>query len=116
MATVSRGDVVIVKVPQGNTARVRPVVVIQNDQNNSRLTNAIVAMITSNIRLASKEPTQVFIDVSTPDGQQTGLVHNSAVKCENIYTLPSRVMRKIGVMPDALMQQVDDALRESLGL
>jgi mRNA interferase MazF len=117
MAKISRGDVVIAKVPQqDNTAKARPVVVVQNDTNNARLTNVIVAMITSNTGLASKEATQVFIDVATPDGQQTGRVHSSAVKCENIYTLPSRVMRKIGVMPDALLPQVDDALRASLAL
>ena len=116
MATLSRGDVVIARIPQGRGAKMRPVVVVQNDQNNTRLTNTIVAMITSNTRLATKEATQVFIDIGTPDGQQTGLAVNSAVKCENLYTLPSRVMRKIGAMPTTLMQQVDAALRSSLNL
>lgn len=116
MAIISRGDVVIAMFPQGDSAKARPVVVIQNDLNNARLANAIVAMITSNTGLASKEATQVLIATATPDGQKTGLAMDSAVKCENIYTLPSRVMRKIGLMPPVLMQQVDNALRASLSL
>jgi mRNA interferase MazF len=116
MAKVSRGDIVIASVPQGQSSKVRPVVVIQNDHNNRRLTNSIVAIITSNIRLATKEPTQVLIDITTPDGKTTGLALTSAVKCENLYTLPARVMRKIGTMPPALMQQVDGALKASLAL
>jgi mRNA-degrading endonuclease toxin of MazEF toxin-antitoxin module len=92
------------------------VVVIQNDRNNGRLTNTIAAMITSNTRLASKEPTQVLVDVATREGKKTGLAHTSAVKCENLYTLPISILRKIGVMPAALMRQVDDALKASLAL
>jgi mRNA-degrading endonuclease toxin of MazEF toxin-antitoxin module len=75
-----------------------------------------VAVITSNTRLAAKEPTQVLIDISTAEGKKTGLALTSAIKCENLYTLPVRVMRKIGTMPAALMQQVDAALTASLAL
>jgi mRNA-degrading endonuclease toxin of MazEF toxin-antitoxin module len=103
-------------VPQGRSFKVRPVVVVQSDRNNGRLSNTIVVMVTSNTRLASTEATQVLIDVTTTDGQKTGLALTSAVKCENLYTLPSKVMRKIGIMPQALMQQVDAALKVSLGL
>lgn len=116
MAKINRGDVVIARVPQGPSFKVRPVVVIQNDQNNARLTNTIVAMVTSNTRLAAKEPTQVLIDVATAEGKQTGLAHTSAVKCENLYTLPSGVLRKIGTMTGVLMQQVDEALKAALAL
>lgn len=116
MANVSRGDIVIASVPQGQSSKVRPVVVIQNDHNNRRLTNTIVAIITSNTRLATREPTQVLVDITTPDGKRTGLTLMSAVKCENLYTLPARVMQKIGTMPAALMQQVDAALKASLSL
>jgi mRNA-degrading endonuclease toxin of MazEF toxin-antitoxin module len=115
---VRRGDIVTVGIGQGpgQPIKRRPVVVVQCDRNNARLANAVVAMITSNTRLALQEPTQVLIDVSTADGQQTGLVHTSAVKCENLYTKLQRDMRKIGTMPPALMQQVDEALKSSLEL
>lgn len=114
-----RGDVVILDFPQapGQPPKRRPAVVVQSDHNNSRLTNSIFAMVTSNIRLATTEPAQVLIDVGTPDGQRTGLPRTSAVKCENLYTLPqATVLKTIGQLSPALLRQVDDALKTSLGL
>lgn len=118
MARISRGDVVIAGIDQGPNLPLkrRPVVVVQSDHNNARLNSAIVAMITSNTRLAGKEPTQVLVDLATADGRRTGLSHTSAVKCENLYTKPQNDLRKIGVMSPALMQQVDAALKASLAL
>ncbi len=94
----------------------RPVVVVQSDYNNGRLRSAVVAQITSNRKLASKEPTQVLVDISNIEGKQTGLTLTSAVKCENLYMKLQRDMRKIGVMPPSLMQQVNRALKTSLDL
>ena len=114
-----RGDVVILDFPQapGQPPKRRPAVVVQSDHNNGRLTNSIFAMITSNVRLALTEPAQVLIDVSTPDGLQTSLSVTSAVKCENLYTLPqTAVLRIIGKLPLSLMQQLDAALKASLDL
>jgi mRNA interferase MazF len=116
---VARGDVVILDFPQapGQPPKRRPAVVVQSDHNNVRLTNSIFAMVTTNIRLATVEPTQVLIDVSAPDGQRTGLSRTSAVKCENLYTLPqTTVLRKIGQLSLTLMRRVDDALKASLEL
>mgnify|MGYP001237807565 CR=1 FL=1 len=116
MSKIRRGDVVVARVPQGQSFKVRPVVVVQSDRNNARLTNAIVAMITSNTRLASKEATQVLIDTATPEGQKSGLAHTSVVKCENLYTLPIGSLRKIGVLSSALLALVDESLKASLDL
>lgn len=117
--TVSRGDVVLAEFPlrPGERPKRRPALVVQADRNNSRLSNSIFVMITSNTSLASKEPTQVLIDVGTPDGAMSGLAQASAVKCENLHTLPLNVVvRTIGKLPASLMQRVDDALRVSLEL
>jgi mRNA-degrading endonuclease toxin of MazEF toxin-antitoxin module len=115
---VRRGDIVTAGIEQGpgQPIKRRPVVVVQCDRNNVRLANAVVAMITSNTSLAQREPTQVLIDIATREGRKTGLAHTSVVKCENLYTKLQRDMRKIGVMPAALMQQVDEALKSSLEL
>ncbi len=115
---VRRGDIVTVGIEQGpgQPIKRRPAVVVQCDRNNPRLNSAVVAMITSNTSLAVREPTQVLVDLTTPEGKQTGLVHDSAVKCENLYTKLQRDMRKIGIMSVALMQQVDEALKSSLEL
>jgi mRNA interferase MazF len=113
-----RGDVVTVGIEQGpgQPIKRRPAVVVQCDRNNARLQNAVVAMITSNVSRADREATQVLVDLATPDGRQTGLVQNSAVKCENLYTKLQRDMRKIGAMSPTLMRKVDDALKASLEL
>ena len=115
---VRRGDVVTVGIEQGPgmPMKRRPVVVVQNDLNNGRLHSAIVAQISSNIKLASKEKTQVLIDISTPGGLQSGLVHTSVVKCENIYVKLQHDMRKIGQLSPAHIQQVNAALKVSLDL
>ncbi len=117
--TVARGDVVILNFPQGSgqPPKRRPAVVVQSNHNNTRLSNSIFAMLTSNTSLASSEATQLLIDLNTPQGRQSGLAHSSAVKCENIHTLPqASVIRTVGSLPEDLMRQIDDCLKESLGL
>lgn len=116
---LNRGDVAIVDFPQapGDPPKRRPAVVVQSDRNNSRLSTAIFAAISSNVRLAGIEPTQVLLDVSTADGRATGLVRTSCVKCENLYTLPqSLAIRVVGRISSALLSQVDIALKASLDL
>ncbi len=116
---LKRGDIVVVDFPQqiGEAVKRRPVVVVQNDQNNRRLSNSIFAMVTSNTRLAATEPTQVNIDVATPDGKLSGLLRTSAIKCENLYTLPTSVVRqKIGRLSTVHLAMLNDALKSSLAL
>jgi mRNA-degrading endonuclease toxin of MazEF toxin-antitoxin module len=75
-----RGDIVLMPYPQapGQPVKRRPVLVVQSDHNNVRLTNSIFAMVTSNVG-SVHESTQVLIDLSTPGGQQSGLAMTSAV-------------------------------------
>src|SRR4051812_8311673 len=84
----SRGDVVLVDYPfsSGSGAKRRPALVVQNDTDNARLLSTIVAMITSNTSRVH-QATQLLIDVSTPDGQLSGLHFNSAVVCTNLFTI-----------------------------
>jgi mRNA interferase MazF len=113
-----RGDVVLLQAPftRGPGAKTRPMLVVQNDANNVRMANTILVFITTNLSRAS-EPTQVLIDVSTPDGQQSGIRRTSVVSCENVLTVQqSDVLQTIGRLPDAIMRRVDDALKQSLGL
>lgn len=113
-----RGDVLLVDSPFLNRpgSKIRPMVVVQTDLNNTRLNNAIFAAITSNIS-RSFEPTQVLIDIATPAGRASGLLSSSVVSCENILTLnQTRIVKKIGVVSPALMKLVDIALKHSLAL
>jgi mRNA interferase MazF len=113
-----RGDVVLAWYPfaSGAGGKRRPCLIVQNDRDNQRLTNTIVAQITSNLQAAS-EPTQLLIRVSTPEGQQSGLLHDSLVSCNNLATIEqSLIGRVIGSLPDAVMQQIDACLKAALDL
>jgi mRNA interferase MazF len=116
--SVHRGDIVHIQAPFASRsgAKTRPMLVVQNDQNNARMANTILVFITSNTSRTA-EPTQVLVDVSTPDGLGTGLKQTSVVSCENILTVvQGDILRTIGHLPAALMQRVDQALKVSLGL
>jgi mRNA interferase MazF len=115
---VQRGDVVLVDYPYaaGGGTKVQPVLVIQNDRDNQRLLNTIVAQITSVTRRAL-EPTQLLIEIATPAGQRSGLRQNSVVNCVNLLTLDKdKVLRKLGSLPDVLMQQINNCLKAALEL
>jgi mRNA interferase MazF len=115
---VQRGDVVLVDYPYatGGGTKVRPVLVIQNNRDNQRLLNTIVAQITSVTRRAL-EPTQLLIEMVTLEGQQSGLRQDSVVNCVNLLTLDkSRVLRKLGSLPDTIMQKINNCLKAALEL
>ncbi len=80
------------------------------------MTNTIVAMITTRTHREG-EPTQVLVDVTTPDGQRTGLHHTSVINCANLFTLEqANILHTIGNLSVALMQQVEAALKTALEL
>src|SRR5215813_12153821 len=96
--TVRRGEVVLVDFPypSGVGSKVRPALVIQNDRDNARLLNTVVIQITSTTHRAL-ETTQVLVEVSTPEGKQSGLLYDSVVSYVNLVTLDkNRVLRKLG--------------------
>jgi len=109
----SRGDVILVRYPfsSGGGFKRRPALVVQNDRDNARLTNTIIAMITSQTARVY-EATQLLIDVSTPEGQRSGLRQDSAVICTNLFTIEKRlVLQRIGVLSGNLMSQIDACLK-----
>ena len=100
----------------GTGSKVRPSLVVQNDADNQRLDNTIVAMITGNVSHAH-EPTQFLVDPSTPEGQTSGLRGPSVVKCSVLTTIAQRtILRNVGSLPDTAMQQINDCLKSALGL
>jgi mRNA interferase MazF len=116
---VKRGDVVLLDHPfsTGGGSKVRPVLVVQGDRDNARLPNTIVAMITRTIHRVGQVDTQLLIDITTAAGQTTGLKTTSAVNCSSLFTVSEQLLRKkIGELPPALVQQVNDCLRAALGI
>jgi mRNA interferase MazF len=116
--SLRRGDVVLAWYPfaSGAGGKRRPCLVIQNDLDNARLTNTVVVQITSNLRAASA-PTQLLIKVNTPEGRQSGLLHDSLVSCNNLATIEQGLVAKtIGSLPVSVVTQVDACLKVALGL
>jgi mRNA interferase MazF len=115
---MNRGDIVIVPFPFQDRPgeKIRPAVVVQSDAENGRLANTVLAMITGNLDDAG-QPTTVLVDPGTPDGIGSGLNGPSMVKCFNLATVRQRhVLHVIGHLSDALMQEVNQALKAALEL
>src|SRR5262245_60761049 len=112
------GDVVLVLYPfaSGRGASRRPALIVQNNRDNRRLDNTIIAHITTNM-LHVNNPTHLLISSSTPEGQQAGILHDSVVSCNNLATVhEDRIHRVIGYLPNAIMHHIDECLKVALGL
>lgn len=115
---LQRGDVVLVSFPfsSGTGGKLRPALVVQSDHNNRRLTNVVILAITTTTH-RSNERTQYYIDPTTSIGHQSGLLRDSVVTAENIFTVAqSLVHRKLGSLPDTAMDDVATCLKASLAL
>jgi len=65
----------------------------------------------------SAEPTQVLVELATLHGKQSGLAFDSVVNCVNIVTRDrNRIRRRLGNLPVATMELVDDALKAAFGI
>ena len=116
---VRRGEVVLVDFPYSDHtgSKVRPALVVQADMWNQQLDDTILALITSSRRRRVGATTQLFIDMTTAEGRQTGLRLNSVVQCENLLTYDQDlILRVIGHLSATAMQQIDACLKAALGI
>jgi mRNA interferase MazF len=114
---VSRGEIVLVDYPFSDRtgSKVRPALIVQTDSLNQRIDDTILAAISRSTHRAS--PTQLFIDIATPEGALTGLRQNSMIQCENLLTYDQQfIFKAIGRLSLPMLQQVNDCLREALEL
>ncbi|MGM0502625.1 MAG: type II toxin-antitoxin system PemK/MazF family toxin, partial [Bacillota bacterium] len=90
---------------------IRPVLIIQNDIGNKYSPTVIVAAITSKIDKA-KLPTHVEIDADA-----SSLDRDSVILLEQIRTIDKkRLKRRIAHLKEEFVEEVDKALKISLGL
>ena len=110
-----RGDVILSRFPDSNlrTAKLRPGLIVQADNLQTDLSQLVVAMITSNMSRAG-HPSRVLILVSTPEGQQSGLIMDSVVMTDNLATIVESTIER--VVGSILMEKIDAALRHTLNL
>lgn len=88
---------------------IRPVLVVQNNTANQYSPTLIVLPITA----AKKR----WMPVHVPVFRSGGLPRNSTVLAEQIRTIDrSRLLEYVGSLDDLLMQNVDNAIKMSLGV
>ena len=90
----------------------RPALIVTADAINRRAPVVIVAAVTSR-----GTQRRYAFHVPVPRSVPTGLTMDSTVLCEQLMTVAKdRLEQRIGSLPPALMREVDEALRVSLGL
>jgi mRNA-degrading endonuclease toxin of MazEF toxin-antitoxin module len=112
-----RGDVVLVQFPFASqqSGKLRPALVVQNDRDNQRLSNVIVAAITTRTH-HSGEPTQWLVDPAKANGRESGLHRVSVISCENLATIEKRLVKKrLGTLLPA-MSEINHCLKAALHL
>lgn len=116
MTNYKRGDVILALFPDSNlqTAKRRPLLIVQADDLQTNLPQIIVAMITSNLSKKAHS-SRVLIELSTAAGKQSGLLSDSIIATDNLATLHEKFIdRKLGSLPD--MNEVEKALAHTFGL
>ena len=104
-ALIARGDVWDAAIPGVGT---HLVVVVTRDSAIPVLSSLVCALVTSSFRGHVAE-----VEI----GHDEGLDHDSALNCDNLFTLPKVVLtRRRGRLSVSKLQQLDRALIIALGL
>ena len=116
--TMRRGDIIAVDLEpfRGSEAdKRRPAVVVSNDTANAtatRLGRGVITVVPVTSNVTRVHDFQVLL----PAGE-TGLKRDSKAQAEQVRSIAvERVGVRIGVVPQARMDEVDEALRIHLGL
>ncbi len=114
-----RGDIVLVDFPFSDQTgrKVRPALVVQNDVWNTTIDDTILALITSSNRRRLGVATQFLVELTTPEGRQSGLRLDSVVQCENLVTFDQGlILKQLGSLPRTAMARIDECLKSALGI
>jgi mRNA interferase MazF len=113
-----RGEIVTVSLDPAlglEASKTRPAVVVSNDAANAtatRLGRGVITVVPVTSNVARIYPFQVLLPA-----RQTGLKHDSKAQAEQIRSVSvQRVGERVGMLPAALMNALDQALRVHLGL
>jgi mRNA interferase MazF len=111
---IRRGDIYLINYRpdgrEGEAAQVHPGVVVSNNTANAKTHLLMTIPMTSNVE-------RLFItDVFLPN-QRTGLNYDSKVQVEAMRaTHVSRFVKRLGFVPDDLMEGLDNVIRMHLSL
>lgn len=115
-----RGDIVILPFPfviaAGIKRKARPALVISDHSIQRRFSDLILAGITSQ-KIDNILATEYLIKEGTEIFKQSGLAKTSVVRCEYVMTVPEEIVtRKLGELTTETMNDIDKALKLSMGL
>jgi mRNA interferase MazF len=93
----------------------RPAIIVSNDGANAtanRLGRGVITVVPATSNVTTVYPFQVLLSAA-----DTGLRQASKAQAEQIRSLSfDRFTRRIGIVPSAVLEELDDALRLHLGL
>ena len=111
--SICRGDIYYIDfgaLPGSSQHGIRPGMIVQNNIGNRHAPTVIVAAITSSVKELN-QPTHVLI------GSCFGLDRPSMLMAEQLFTVDkSSLLRYIGTVDSAFLQEANRALNRSIGL
>lgn len=116
--SIERGDVFNARFPHasGSRGKKRPVVVVQDNSYNNRLSHFVVAQITTNL-VDKDDPACLFIEAATPAAEAAGLERDSVVSGYLLSLMSrDRLQNPIGRLTDECLDRLDECLKAALGL
>jgi mRNA interferase MazF len=114
---MKKGDVVLISVPFTDLSfvKVRPALVISNENYNTSEDDVVVLLITSNISRLSSE--DYVIETNNPEFINTGLKQASAFRVGKIQTLHKNLLiSKLGIAGPNTLKEIEKRLRNLLEL
>lgn len=114
MALIRRGDIYLINYRpdgrEGEAAQVHPGVIVTNNLANANTVLVMTVPLTSNTE-------RVYVTNVLLPLERTGLDHDSKAQIEATRaTHVSRLIKRLGFVPDDLMVLIDEKLRTHLGL
>src|SRR5437667_12736522 len=111
-----RGDIVLVPFPFTDLTdvRQRPAVVLSADWFNEARPDIVLAAITSQV---PAELDRDEVRIAEENLEVTGLPRVSMIRTGKLFTIDKTLIRRsMGVLPDELLGELDDLIREVLAL
>ncbi len=103
-------DIVLVPFPYSDlsSSKRRPVLVVSNDNYNSKFQDVVVCVITTNLR-----KDEYSVALTAADLEVGMLPEDSVVKIHKLFTIDQdQVLRKFSVVTPGYFEKVTEALRE----
>lgn len=111
---LQRGDLVLAVIPFTDLAatKIRPALIISDGLIGQDVVLAAISSVNRGVVAHD-----VSVESNHPEFAQTGLLKSSVVRCHHLITVEAKMLvRRLGTLPLSWQQQVDQELKQLLGL